>query len=273
MNKKISVFGVGNVGRDALNCMTEAGIEDVEFVNAENDEDSLKNFIGFSNLVFIITSLSLDEDIEITLKIAQIAKNLGVLAIPAVIKPFGLEAGAGRRMNLDKNALEVLKKISGSVLLLETDKILRINPNVNISMKNLSEVYQKVNEILCYSLQGIIDVFTKSGFVNLDFEDIKEFFTASSGVISFGIGEGEGNERAEKAAENAIKYPLLNIPVESAKKILLNVTTGTEIMLSEMADATMVIEETAQPEAEVIWGHVIDEKLGDKVRAILYVAS
>ncbi len=157
-------------------------------------------------------------------------------------------------------------------MLIETDKILRINPNMNVSMKNLSEVYQKINVVLCHALRGITDMLIKSGYVNIDLEDIKELFNGA-GVVSFGFGEGEGEHAAEKAAQDVLRCPLLNVPVESAKKILLNVTTGTEILLDEMVDANRVIEEAANPEADVIWGHVIDEKLGDKVRAILYVAA
>ena len=117
-------------------------------------------------------------------------------------------------------------------------------------------------------MQGVTDLITKSGFVNLDFADIKAILTGAGSAI-MGMGEGEGEDRAKKAAENAIKSPLMTLPMKGAKGILLNVTTGPEISLGEMADAAEIIEKTADPDAQVIWGHVIDESLGEKVHITL----
>ncbi|MBR0251481.1 MAG: hypothetical protein IJQ77_10400, partial [Synergistaceae bacterium] len=118
------------------------------------------------------------------------------------------------------------------------------------------------------AVQGVTDLITKSGFVNLDFADIKAILTGA-GTAIMGMGEGEGEDRARKAAQSALDSPLMTMPVTGAKGILLNVSTGAEIMLSEMADAASIIEERADTEAQVIWGHVIDETLGEKVHVTL----
>ena len=111
-------------------------------------------------------------------------------------------------------------------------------------------------------------MITKSGFINLDFADIKAILTGA-GTAIMGMGEGEGEDRARKAAQNAIDSPLMTMPVTGATGILLNVTTGTEIMLQEMTDAAKIIEEKADQDAQVIWGHVFDDTLGDKVHVTL----
>ena len=130
------------------------------------------------------------------------------------------------------------------------------------------DAYKKVDEVLRQAVQGVTDLITKSGFVNLDFADIKAILTGA-GTAIMGMGEGEGEDRARRAAQNAIESPLMTMPVTGATGILLNVTTGTEIMLSEMTDAAKIIEEKADQDAQVIWGHVFDDSLGEKVHVTL----
>ena len=138
----------------------------------------------------------------------------------------------------------------------------------NGSKMKIVDAYKKVDEVLRQAVQGVTDLITKSGFINLDFADIKAILTGA-GTAIMGMGEGEGEDRAEKAAKNAITSPLMTFPVTGAKGILLNVTTGAEILLAEMSAAAKIIEETADPDAQVIWGHVIDETLGEKVHVTL----
>ena len=130
------------------------------------------------------------------------------------------------------------------------------------------DAYKKVDEVLRQAVQGVTDLITKSGFVNLDFADIKAILTGA-GTAIMGMGEGEGEDRAKKAAQNAIDSPLMTMPVTGATGILLNVTTGTEITLQEMTDAAHIIEEKADPDAQVIWGHVFDDSLGERVHVTL----
>ncbi|MBR0203628.1 MAG: hypothetical protein IJQ56_04600, partial [Synergistaceae bacterium] len=138
----------------------------------------------------------------------------------------------------------------------------------SLSKMKLVDAYKKVDEVLRQAVQGVTDLITKNGFVNLDFNDVKAILT-NAGTAIMGMGEGEGEDRAAKAAKNAIDSPLMTFPVTGASGILLNVTTGSEILLNEMADAAKIIEETADPDAQVIWGHVIDDSLGDKVHVTL----
>ncbi|MBQ3455128.1 MAG: hypothetical protein IJG36_01705, partial [Synergistaceae bacterium] len=127
---------------------------------------------------------------------------------------------------------------------------------------------KKVDEVLRQAVQGVTDLITQNGFVNLDFADIKAILT-NAGTAIMGMGEGEGEDRARKAAQNAMDSPLMTMPMTGATGVLLNVTTGTEITLQEMTDATDIIREKADQDAQVIWGHVFDETLGDKVRVTM----
>ncbi len=152
-----------------------------------------------------------------------------------------------------------------ALLIVENDRLIQME---NGAKMKIADAYKKVDEVLRQAVQGVTDLITQNGFINLDFADIKAILTGA-GTAIMGMGEGEGEDRAKKAAQNAITSPLMTVPVTGAKGILLNVTTGNEIMLGEMADAARIIEETADPDAQVIWGHVFDETLGEKVHVTL----
>ena len=194
--------------------------------------------------------------------IAQTAKDLNVLVVGVVTLPFLFEMG--RRMKTAQAGIEELKKNVDALLVVENEKLLKIAGD----KMRIVDAYKKVDEVLRQAVQGVTDLITKSGFVNLDFADIRAVLT-KAGTAIMGMGEGEGENRAEMAARNALTSPLMSAPVEGANGILMNVTTGTEITLKEMSDAAKIIEETADEDAQVIWGHVIDEELGEKVHVTL----
>ena len=301
-NEKIVVFGVGGGGGNALNHIIESNVQGVDFVAANTDAraldmnqapnkiilgetltrglgaganpqvgtnaakesiDKIKEYITGADMLFVTAGMGGGTGTGAAPVIAGAAKDMGVLVVGVVTKPFGFEMG--KRMKTAELGIEDLKKNVDALLIVENDKLLKMDNGVKMK---IVDAYKKVDEVLRQAVQGVTDLITKSGFVNLDFADIKAILTGA-GTAIMGMGEGEGEDRARKAAQNAITSPLMNFPVTGAKGILLNVTTGTEITLGEMSDAAQIIEETADPDAQVIWGHVIDESLGEKVHVTL----
>ena len=301
-NEKIVVFGVGGGGGNALNHIIESNVQGVDFVAANTDAraldqnlapnkiilgetltrglgaganpqvgtnaakesiDRIKEYITGADMLFVTAGMGGGTGPGAAPVIAEAARDMGVLVVGVVTKPFGFEMN--KRMRTAEEGIEVLKKNVDALLVVENDKLLQID---NGSKMKIVDAYKKVDEVLRQAVQGVTDLITKSGFINLDFADIKAILTGA-GTAIMGMGEGEGEDRAEKAAKNAITSPLMTFPVTGAKGILLNVTTGAEILLAEMSAAAKIIEETADPDAQVIWGHVIDETLGEKVHVTL----
>ena len=151
-----------------------------------------------------------------------------------------------------------------ALLVVENDRLLGLADE----KLRLVDAYQMVDEVLRQAVQGVTDLIVKPGVINLDFADIKTVMRNAGSAI-MGIGVGEGESRAELAAKAAIKSPLMSVPMQGAKGILFNVTTGPDVTLAEMARAAEVIKATADPKAEVIWGHVIDEEVGEAIRLTL----
>ena len=301
-NEKIVVFGVGGGGGNALNHIIESNVQGVDFVAANTDAraldmnqapnkiilgetltrglgaganpkvgadaakesiDRIKEYITGADMLFVTAGMGGGTGTGAAPVIAEAARDMGVLVVGVVTKPFGFEMG--RRMRTAEEGIEHLKKNVDALLIVENDKLLQIE---NGAKMKIVDAYKKVDEVLRQAVQGVTDLITKSGFVNLDFADIKAILTGA-GTAIMGMGEGEGEDRARRAAQNAIESPLMTMPVTGATGILLNVTTGSEIMLSEMTDAAKIIEEKADQDAQVIWGHVFDDSLGEKVHVTL----
>ena len=301
-NEKIVVFGVGGGGGNALNHIIESNVQGVDFVAANTDAraldmnmapnkiilgetltrglgagadpgvganaakesiDRIKEYITGADMLFVTAGMGGGTGTGAAPVIAESARDMGVLVVGVVTKPFAFEMR--KRMQTADAGIESLKKNVDALLVIENDKLLQMDNGAKMKM---GDAYKKVDEVLRQAVQGVTDLITKSGFINLDFADIKAILT-SAGMAIMGMGEGEGEDRAKKAAENALKSPLMTVPVTGAKGILLNVTTGTEITLGEMTDAAQIIEATADADAKVIWGHVFDESLGDKVHVTL----
>ena len=301
-NEKIVVFGVGGGGGNALNHIIESNVQGVDFVAANTDNralaqnqapnkimlgenltrglgaganpqvgtnaakeslEKIKEFIAGADMLFVTAGMGGGTGTGAAPVIAEAARDMNVLVVGVVTTPFRFEMS--KRMNTALEGIEHLKKNVDALLVVENEKLLESESGKKM---NIVDAYKRVDEVLRQAVQGVTDLITKSGFVNLDFADIKAILTGAGSAI-MGMGEGEGEDRAKKAAENAIKSPLMTLPMKGAKGILLNVTTGPEISLGEMADAAEIIEKTADPDAQVIWGHVIDESLGEKVHITL----
>ena len=301
-NEKIVVFGVGGGGGNALNHIIESNVQGVDFVAANTDAraldmnqapnkiilgetltrglgaganpkigadaakesiDRIKEYITGADMLFVTAGMGGGTGTGAAPVIAETARDMGVLVVGVVTKPFGFEMG--RRMRTAEEGIEHLKKNVDALLIVENDKLLQIE---NGAKMKIVDAYKKVDEVLRQAVQGVTDLITQNGFVNLDFADIKAILT-NAGTAIMGMGEGEGEDRARKAAQMAMESPLMTMPMTGATGILLNVTTGTEITLQEMTDATQIIQDKADQDAQVIWGHVFDETLGEKVRVTL----
>lgn len=303
-NEKIVVFGVGGGGGNALNHIIESNVQGVDFVAANTDaraldmnqapnkiilgetltrglgaganpkvgadaakesSEKIKEYITGADMLFVTAGMGGGTGTGAAPFIADTAKDMGVLVVGVVTKPFGFEMA--KRMKTAEEGIEQLKKNVDALLVVENDRLLQME---NGSKMKIVDAYKKVDEVLRQAVQGVTDLITKNGFINLDFNDIKTILTnTSTSICVMGMGEGEGEDRAKKAAKSALTSPLMTLPVSGARGILLNVTTSSEITLQEMTEAANIIEETADPDADVIWGHVIDDTLGDKVHVTL----
>ncbi|MBQ7545080.1 MAG: cell division protein FtsZ [Synergistaceae bacterium] len=305
--EQLVVFGVGGGGGNALNHIIESNVMGVDFVAANTDRkalesnrapnrillgealtrglgaganpatgaaaakesiDKIREYINGADMLFVTAGMGGGTGTGAAPIIAEAAKEMGVLVVGVVTKPFGFEMR--KRMSTAEEGIAQLKKNVDALLIVENQKLLELDNGLKMK---IVDAYKKVDEVLRQAVQGVTDLITKEGFINLDFADIKTILKAPENggatIAIMGMGEGEGEGRARKAAEQAIHSPLMTLDLSGAKGMLLNVTTGPEITLEEMTQAADIIQSTADEDAQVIWGHVIDESLGDKVRVTL----
>ncbi|MBQ9565171.1 MAG: cell division protein FtsZ [Synergistaceae bacterium] len=299
--ENIIVFGVGGGGGNALNHIIESGVKGVDFVAANTDAkalnlnkapnkiilgekltrglgaganpqvgmdaakesmDRIKEYINGADMIFVTAGMGGGTGTGAAPVIAEVAKEAGVLVVGVVTLPFSFEMP--KRMKTAQAGIEHLKKNVDALLVVENERLLTLADD----KLRIVDAYKMVDEVLRQAVQGVTDLITDSGFINLDFADIKAIMT-DGGTAIMGMGIGEGENRAEQAARNAIKSPLMSTTLEGAKGVLLNVTTGPDATLKEMTNAAEVIRMTADPDANVIWGHVVNEEMGDSVRVTL----
>ncbi len=299
--ENIIVFGVGGGGGNALNHIINSGLEGVEFVAANTDAkalamnkapnkivlgekltrglgaganpqvgmdaakesmDRIKEYINGADMLFITAGMGGGTGTGAAPVIADVAREMGILVVAVVTLPFSFEMQ--KRYLTAQDGISRLKGNVDALLVVENDRLLGLADE----KLRLVDAYQMVDEVLRQAVQGVTDLIVKPGVINLDFADIKTVMRNAGSAI-MGIGVGEGDSRAELAAKAAIKSPLMSVPMQGAKGILFNVTTGSDVTLAEMARAAEVIKATADPKAEVIWGHVIDEEVGDAIRLTL----
>ncbi len=212
--------------------------------------DALKN----SDMVFVTAGMGGGTGSGAAPIVAEIARESGALTVGVVTKPFSFEGAA--RMRIAEEAWLVLKDKVDSLITIPNDRLLSI-----IDRKTpLLEAFSKVDDILRQGVQGISDLITVSGIVNLDFSDVKTIMS-NSGSALMGIGVASGEDRAIEAARMAINSPLLDISIDGARGVLLSVAGGYDMALAEVSDATRVVSEKIDPSAKIIFGAVQDEKL------------
>lgn len=295
---KIKVVGVGGSGGEAVNRMITAKIKGVEFISVNTDvqalnKNSAKKKIHIGQLTTRGLGAGMDPDIgyqsaqeninEIreALKgadmvfvtcglgggtgsggshvIASVAKELGALVVAIVTKPFGFEGA--QRMEIAERAHNQLMDSVDTIITIPNDKILQI-----IDKKTpMMEAFKIVDDVLRQGIQGISEVITVPADINVDFADVKSImFSAGSALM--GIGQASGENRAIEAAKKAIHSPLLDISIDGAKGILFTIAGGKDMAMSEVDEAAKIITETADPNARIIFGTLVDENLKDKIR-------
>jgi len=301
----IKVVGVGGAGVNAVNRMIDAGLQGVEFVAVNTDaqallmsEADIKLDIG-RNLtrglgagsdpeVGRLAAVEHLEEIEEVLKgadmvfitagkgggtgtgaapvIAETAKGLGALTIGVVTRPFAFEGR--RRSNQAEQGIQRLREKVDTLIVIPNERLLSIS-NERTSMV---EAFTMADEVLLHGVQGITDLINVPGIINTDFADVK-MVMSNAGSAIMGIGTGSGEGRAVNAARHAITSPLLEASIEGARGILLNIAGGSDLTLFEVNEAAAIIHDVAHPDANIIFGNVIDDSIGDTVRVTVIAAG
>ncbi len=300
----IRVIGVGGGGSNAVNRMIRAEMMGVEFIAlntdaqallqsdaphklrigdkitrglgaggdpsigeraAEEDSDKIAQALEGSDMVFITSGLGGGTGSGAAPVVAQIAKELGALTIAVVTKPFTFE-GAKRRLTAEK-AGESLKANVDTLITIPNDRLR------DVVQKNTSilDAFRVVDDVLRQGVQGISDIITVPGLINLDFADVRAIMK-DAGSALMGIGRASGENRAVEAARQAIASPLLEVDIAGAQGILFNVTGGSNLSLFEVTEAAEEIRAAADPEANIIFGTSFNERLGEEV-AITVIAT
>jgi cell division protein FtsZ len=226
---------------------------------AEESLEEIKKELEGTDMLFITAGLGGGTGSGSAHVIAELARSMGILTVGVVTKPFSFE-GLRRRKNAD-DALEALKGKVDTLIVIPNDKILSLIDKTT----PLTEAFEVVDEVLQHAIQGISDLITQHGLINVDFADVKTIMQ-DAGTALMGIGYGTGDSRAAEAARAAIDSPLLELSINGAKGILFNITGGNDLSMFEVDEAARIITETAAPEANIIFGAVIDEAYTGQVK-------
>ncbi|MFZ4063902.1 MAG: cell division protein FtsZ [Candidatus Nanopelagicaceae bacterium] len=301
----IKVVGVGGGGVNAINRMIEAGLKGVEFIAINTDSQQLimsdahvkldigrklTRGLGAGAAPEIGKQAALDhtEEIEEMLRgadmvfvtagegggtgtggapiIAKIAKDLGALTVGVVTKPFTFEGK--RRTTQAEEGIALLREEVDTLIVIPNDRLLAISDR---SISQL-EAFRSADQVLLSGVQGITDLITTPGLINLDFADVKSVMSGAGSAL-MGIGSARGEARATRAAELAISSPLLEASIDGAHGVLLSIAGGSDIGLFELSEAAELIAQSAHPDANIIFGTVIDDALGDEVRVTVIAAG
>ena len=294
----IKVVGVGGGGVNAVNRMIEEGLKGVEFIavntdsqalmftdadvkldigreatrglgaganpevgrtSAEDHKDEIEETLKGADMVFVTAGEGGGTGTGAAPVVASIAKKAGALTVGVVTKPFSFEGK--RRTKQAMEGIEQLKEACDTLIVIPNDRLLQIGEE-NIGMM---EAFRAADEVLFNGVQGITDLITTPGMINVDFADVRSVM-ASAGSALMGIGSARGENRAQKAAEMAINSPLLETTMEGATGVLLSFAGGSDIGLMEVNQAATLVEEQADDDANIIFGTIIDDNLGDEVR-------
>nr|WP_054673636.1 cell division protein FtsZ [Veillonella denticariosi] len=295
----IKVIGVGGGGNNAVNRMVDSDLKGVQFLSAntesqvlelskadvtiqigekvtkglgaganpqigeeaaqESREDIIKALEG-ADMVFVTAGMGGGTGTGAAPIVAECAKEIGALTVGVVTKPFAFE-GKRRRAQAEKG-IEFLTQKVDTIIVIPNDKLLQV-----VDKKcSLSDAFRTADDVLRQGIKGISDLIQVPGLINLDFADVKTIMTEQGEALMGGIGVGEGENRAADAAKMAINSPLLETSIDGAKGILLNISGSANLSLFEINEAAEIISEAADPDANIIFGSVIDESLGDTVQ-------
>jgi cell division protein FtsZ len=226
---------------------------------AEESMEEMKKELEGTDMLFITAGLGGGSGSGAMPVIAELARSMGILTVGVVTKPFSFE-GAKRKKNADE-ALELLRGKVDTLITIPNDKILSLIDKTT----PLTEAFHVVDEVLQHAIEGISDLITRHGLINVDFADVKAIMQ-DAGTALMGIGYGTGDNRAAEAARAAIDSPLLEVSINGAKGVLFNITGGNDLSMFEVDEAARIITETASPDANIIFGALIDENYTGQVK-------
>ncbi len=301
-NAVIKVIGVGGGGGNAVQHMVEAAIEGVDFICANTDSQALKNIttkttlqlgsnmtkglgagadpgigreaaledreriqevIGGADMLFITAGMGGGTGTGGAPVVAQIAKELGILTVAVVTKPFPFEGD--KRMQVAQAGIDELGKSVDSLITIPNEKLLTVLGK-GVS---LLDAFKAANDVLLGAVQGIAELITRPGLINVDFADVRTVMS-EMGMAMMGSGSAKGEDRAREAAEAAVSSPLLeDINIAGAKGLLVNVTAGLDLSIGEFEEVGSTIKEFASDDATVVVGTVIDPEMSDELRVTL----
>jgi len=295
---RIKVIGVGGGGSNAVNRMIDAGIKGVEFIVANTDlqalnaskapvkiqlgsrstrglgagsnpdvgreaaledHEKLLDVLEGSDMVFVTSGLGGGTGTGAAPVVASLAIELGALTVAVVTKPFTVEGR--KRMAQAERGLAELRGCVDTIITIPNSKLREVEENIT-----LLDAFRRADEVLLQAVQGITDLITTPGVINLDFADVTTVMRGG-GVALMGVGVGSGEDAASKAMRSALDYKLLEEnSIKGAKAALINVTGGYDMQLAEIEDAIGMIEQEADENADIIWGSVIKEDLHDEIK-------
>lgn len=294
---RLKVVGVGGGGNNAVNRMISAGLRGVEFIAVNTDKqalflsqantkiqigdkltkglgaganpeigekaanesrDEIAMAIKDADMVFVTAGMGGGTGTGAAPVIAQIAKEMGILTVGVVTKPFSFEGK--KRMMQAERGVEALKAVVDTLVTIPNDRLLQLADK----KMSLVKAFSLADDVLRQGVQGISDLIAVPGLINLDFADVKTIMQ-DTGLAHMGIGRATGENKAEEAARQAITSPLLETSIDGAKGVLMNITGGPDLGLQEVNTAAELIQAAADPEANIIFGAVIDENLKDEI--------
>jgi len=301
----IKVIGVGGGGGNAVNRMIEAKLQGVKYISTntdaqvlafsnaeqkiqvgssitkglgsgsdpdigrravEEDKDKIAKALDGADMVFITAGMGGGTGTGGAPIIAQLSKDIGALTVGVVTKPFSFEGH--KRMRRAEEGIRILKEMVDTLIVIPNDRLLKIvDENTSIM-----DAFKVADEVLLDGIHGISDIVVESGLINVDFADVK-MIIENAGTAIMGIGRASGEDRARKAAQSAINSPLLETNINGAKGILFNISGGANLTLHEINKAAEIISQAANPEADIIFGAVIDKKLEDGIKITVIAAG
>jgi cell division protein FtsZ len=301
----IKVVGIGGGGVNAINRMIEVGLKGVEFIAintdaqallmsdadvkldvgreltrglgagadpevgkkaAEDHTEEIEEVLKGADMVFVTAGEGGGTGTGGAPVVARIARQLGALTIGVVTRPFTFEGR--RRANQAESGIGSLREEVDTLIVIPNDRLLSISDR-SVSMM---DAFRSADQVLLSGVQGITDLITTPGLINLDFADVKSVMQGAGSAL-MGIGSARGEDRAVQAAELAISSPLLEASIDGAHGVLLSVQGGSDLGLFEINEAARLVQEAAHPEANIIFGAVIDDALGDEVRVTVIAAG
>jgi cell division protein FtsZ len=255
-----------DVGRELTRGLGAGANPEVGRQAAEDHADEIEEVLRGADMVFVTAGEGGGTGTGGAPVVARIARSLGALTIGVVTRPFTFEGR--RRATSAENGIEALRDEVDTLIVIPNDRLLSISDR-NVSVL---DAFRSADQVLLSGVQGITDLITTPGLINLDFADVKSVMQGAGSAL-MGIGSARGEDRAVKAAELAIASPLLEASIDGAHGVLLSIQGGSDLGLFEINEAARLVQEVAHPEANIIFGAVIDDALGDEARVTVIAAG